>query len=201
MNVVDLPVGKLRRRLDARPLRNDALPGLIASIREVGIINPLRVRPISIIESGRDAEGWEITAGRHRFEAASRANLETVPCIIVSDGDLTAELAMIDENLCRADLSSAERAKHTARRKEVYEELHPETKAYVAGAHGANATMGRGDAGANLAPAFSASTAAASGKSERAVQRDAERGKRVNSEVLDMIRGTHLDNGAYLDKL
>src|SRR5215211_6386688 len=169
MNVVDLPVGKLRRRLDARPLRNDALPGLIASIREVGIINPLRVRPISIVEGGREAEGWEITAGRHRFEAATQANLETVLCIIVRDGDLTAELAMIDENLCRADLSSAERAKHTARRKEIYEELHPETKRGLAGAVAKHA----GANGANANSAFAKTTAARTGKSVRSVQVDA----------------------------
>lgn len=39
---------------------------------------------------------------------------------------------MIDENLCRAELSPSDRARQTARRKAIYLELHPET------AHGAN---------------------------------------------------------------
>jgi hypothetical protein len=32
---------------------------------------------------------------------------------------------MIDENLCRADLEPVEMARQTARRKVIYEELHP----------------------------------------------------------------------------
>lgn len=64
-----------------------------------------------------------------------------------------------------------------ARRKEAYEALHPETKAHVAGAHGSNKSQG--NASANLAPAFTADTAAKTGQSERAVQRDAERGAKV----------------------
>jgi ParB family chromosome partitioning protein len=39
-----------------------------------------------------------------------------------------AELAEIDENLIRAELSPAERALHIGKRKELYEKVHPETK-------------------------------------------------------------------------
>ena len=46
---------------------------------------------------------------------------------------LEAELAEIDENLMRNDLSVLERGEHEYRRKVVYEKLHPETKAGVAG--------------------------------------------------------------------
>jgi hypothetical protein len=49
---------------------------------------------------------------------------------------LHAELAMIDENLCRVELSPSDRARQTARRKAIYLELHPETADHVAGAHG-----------------------------------------------------------------
>ena len=42
--------------------------------------------------------------------------------------DDEAELIQIDENLIRANLSDAERILHVARRKELYEKLHPETK-------------------------------------------------------------------------
>jgi hypothetical protein len=38
-----------------------------------------------------------------------------------------AELAEIDENLIRADLTPAEEAIHIGRRKAIYEKLHPET--------------------------------------------------------------------------
>ena len=42
-------------------------------------------------------------------------------------GDDEAKLLQIDENLCRAELSPAERAAHLVERKRLYETLHPET--------------------------------------------------------------------------
>lgn len=103
---------------------------------------------------------------------------------------------MIDENLCRAELSPSDRASQTARRKAIYEELNPSTK------HGANLA---GDGVAKFATPnaerFTADTAKATGQSERLVQLNAERGEKVIPEVIDMIRGTKLDTGAYLDKL
>lgn len=38
-----------------------------------------------------------MTAGAHRLRAARKIGLETVPCVVVDDDDLHAELAMIDE--------------------------------------------------------------------------------------------------------
>jgi hypothetical protein len=141
-------------------------------------------------------DAYECVAGNHRIEAARSLSFESVPCIVVDDDDLHAELAMIDENLCRADLTPAERSAQTARRKVIYEELHPSTK------HGGNL---EGAGVANLAtpeePRFTAATAEATGRSERVVQRDAERGEKIAPDVLDKITGTHLDRGDYLDTL
>lgn len=189
MEVCALPIINLRRRQDARKLSEERLPGLVESIREIGIINPLRVRPVP------DSEGWEVTAGSHRLEAACRLGLADVPCVIVNDDDLRAELASIDENLCRAELSPAEAAYQTARRKEIYEALHEETRHGVAGA------IGRWDAVANLATAsFVADAAAQTGRAERSIRRDATRGKALG-ETLKDIAGTSLDKGSELDAL
>ena len=166
----------------ARKPSDDAVRMLARSIGEIGIINPLRVR--------RNNDGWQLIAGRHRLLAAQRSNLDTVPCLVVEDDDLHAELAMIDENLCRSELSPAERAEATARRKEIYLGLHPET------AHGKASP----NKDAKLAP-FHEETAAASHQSERAVQRDAERGEKVAGDVLEKVKGTRLDTGTYLDIL
>jgi hypothetical protein len=95
-------------------------------------------------------------------------------------------------DICRADLSPADRAKATRRRKEIYEEMHPETRAHVAGAHGSNRSQG--NASANIAPAFTPETASISGKSERIVQLDAERGKKISEQALDKLRGTKLNS-------
>lgn len=193
MEIILLPASKLRRRLGSRKINEGKMPGLVESIRELGIINPLRVRPISVYENGRPVEGWEITAGSHRFEGASRLNMAEVPCIIMQDDDLRAELAMIDENLCRAELSPAEAALQTARRKEIYEVLHPEAKR--GGNSGPNGQFVRTDT-----TAFTDATSEATGRDARSVRRDAARGEALG-EDLEAISGTSLDKGVELDAL
>jgi len=183
-----IPIDQIDRRADARALNEASVASLCDSIGSVGLINPIRVRE----KNGR----WEVTAGSHRLAACERLGLVEIECIVVSDDDLHAELSMIDENLCRNELSPAERAVQTARRKVIYEELHPETK------HGVNQhTSSRQLGDSSESDRFTTETAAATCKSERAVQRDAERGTKVIAEVIDMITGTRLDTGTYLDKL
>lgn len=195
MQPLDLPITHIFVRQDARKLDEAAVRGLVESIREIGIINPLRVRPARFHVEGVEADAYEVTAGGHRLRAARKLAFDTVPCIVVDDDDLRAELVMIDENLMRAELSPADRARGTARRKVIYVELHPDT------AHGKAGAAGRWDADANLAPAFHEHTAEATGRSERAVQRDAERGEKISERALSLVAGTSLDTGSYLDKL
>lgn len=190
-----LPVTHVFRRGDGRKVDPAAVRGLVESIREVGIINPLRVRPVRRHVDGVPADAWEVTAGGHRLAAALKLGLDTVPCIVADDDDLHAELAMIDENLCRAELSPADRAKQTARRKEIYEGLHPGTK------HGGDQVAKLATSKDDTAERFTEATAKVVGISERAVQRDAERGEKVAPDVLDRVRGTHLDTGTFLDEL
>lgn len=101
---------------------------------------------------------------------------------------------MIDENLCRAELSPSERAAQaaqTARRKAIYEELHPEVK------HGTNQHSRSGQ----VVHSFAEATAETVGKDARTIRRDAERGEKVCDEALRPVRGTSLDTGSYLDRL
>lgn len=85
--------------------------------------------------------------------------------------DLHAQLAEIDENLIRADLTALDRGEHLARRKTIYEALNPETVAKVAGARGTHKVLGRGDASADSAPAsFTDDTAAKTGAAESTVR-------------------------------
>lgn len=85
------------------------------------------------------------------------------------------------KNIYRNDLTPTVRASQTARRKAIYEELHPEAKL---GATGVCREKVRQLGETNSAPAdrFTAETAKITGKSERAVQRDAERGEKVIDE-------------------
>lgn len=183
--VEKLPIEKIDRRADCRAIDDGAINGLVDSIASVGLINPIRVRQVG--------DRWEVIAGSHRLAACAKLGLVDIECIVVSDDDLHAELAMIDENLMRSELSASERATSTARRKAIYLELHPET------GHGGDRKSDQVD---NLSTrSFAAETATATGKDERTVRRDAERGEKVIPEVINMIFGTKLDTGAYMDKI
>jgi ParB family chromosome partitioning protein len=75
---------------------------LAASIQEVGILQPLVVRPIP--------GGFELIAGERRLRAAKEAGLERVPVLIRQAGeDESMELALV-ENLQRENLSPLETA-------------------------------------------------------------------------------------------
>lgn len=182
---MDLPITKISLRSDARAIDHSAVEALADSIAELGLLYPIRVRA--------SGDGWEVIAGAHRLAACKALGLVEISAEVVTDDDLHAELAMIDENLCRTELSPSDRARQTARRKAIYEELHPETK------NGRNQHSDRD--GQVVQPSFASDQATATGKDERTVRRDAERGEKVLPEVLDMIRGTKLDTGTYLDKL
>jgi Pyruvate/2-oxoacid:ferredoxin oxidoreductase gamma subunit len=186
---VAIPIDRIVNRPDARAVDAEAVQRLVDSVAKVGLINPIRVRA--------SGDKWEVIAGAHRLEAHKHLGLAEIEAIVVADDDLHAELAMIDENLCRAELSPSDRARQTARRKAIYLELHPETAEHVAGG------VAKNSAADNLsaAPSFAAATAAVTGADERTVRRDAERGEKVIPEALDLVRGTKLDTGTYLDKL
>jgi ParB family chromosome partitioning protein len=86
-----------------------AMEELAASIRAVGLLQPIVVRPAS--GDGRfGAERYEIIAGERRFRAARLAGLDEIPAVVrhTGDGDLLTE-ALI-ENVHRADLNPLEEA-------------------------------------------------------------------------------------------
>jgi ParB family chromosome partitioning protein len=89
------------------------LDGLVQSIREKGVIQPLLVRPL---EAEADAgPNFELVAGERRWRAAQRAGLHEVPVVIRSFGDSEVlEIALV-ENLQREDLTPLEEAEAYSR--------------------------------------------------------------------------------------
>jgi hypothetical protein len=153
-----------------RELRSEVIEHLSASIRENGLLQPIVLSPFG----GR----FKLVSGRHRLEAVRRLGGHlTIKAIVIEDADADkALLAEIDENLIRADLSPAERALHLAKRKELYEKLHPYTKRGVAGGKARQGT-------ASAKMSFAESTAKATNKSKRTVQREVARGKLPTSHT------------------
>jgi hypothetical protein len=183
IKLADIHVAPNRR---LRAIRDDLVNDLAESMKKRGLLQPITARR-------RSDGGYSLVTGWHRFEAAKLLAWLTIAVTVTDVDDDEAELAEIDENYIRGELSPAERALHVGRRKELYEKLHPETK------HGATGRGGKksrqlGDSNDR----FTKDTAK-TGPSERDVQRDAARAKSVI--VLSEIIRTSLDQGTELDAL
>lgn len=101
MEIQFLPIDAIRHRKDARLRSDNAVTELAVSIKEIGLINPIRVRIVG--------DGYEVVAGSHRLQAIDSLDWREVPCIVTTDDDIAAEMAMIAENLHRAELTALER--------------------------------------------------------------------------------------------
>ena len=86
----------------------DALAELVHSIREIGLLQPIVVRPVPDADVG-DAH-YELVAGERRWRASREAGLERIPAIVreTADDDLLRDALL--ENLHRAQLNVLEEA-------------------------------------------------------------------------------------------
>ena len=191
---ISLDVGRVYPSPTAREVRQPQVAALAESIKEIGLRTPITVRSVMKIINGRDQPAWEIVAGHHRYEAAIRLGWREIDAIEFDGAELDAELWEIDENLMRSELTEMERARALARRKEIYEIKHPETRQHVAGA---SAKHGR----ASDKMSFAADTAKAIGKNERTVERSVRIGERLTPEAENEAKKLGLDDhqAALLD--
>ena len=81
----------------------EALTALAASIRELGVLQPVLVRP-----SGGGT--YELVAGERRWRAAKRAGLQLIPALVRSSDDASALEQAVVENVQREDLNPLDEA-------------------------------------------------------------------------------------------
>jgi ParB family chromosome partitioning protein len=79
------------------------LSELSASIRELGVLQPILVRQISPVE-------YELIAGERRLRAAKRANLASIPAMLMETTPLSQQVMALVENIQRKNLSAIEEA-------------------------------------------------------------------------------------------
>lgn len=98
LNLADIRPNPFQPRTE---FDEEALNELAASIKSIGIVQPITVRSV---EGGK----YEIIAGERRFRASKLAGLTTVPAYIrKTEDDSLLELALI-ENIQREDLNAIE---------------------------------------------------------------------------------------------
>jgi len=112
VKISDIKIGPGRREVEP----NDAR-ALSKSISEIGLLNPITI-----------SSDYTLIAGMHRLEAAKLLGWTKIECTVSDLNGLRAELAEIDENFVRTNLSPIEFGDLLLRRKEIYLTLHPDTK-------------------------------------------------------------------------
>jgi ParB family chromosome partitioning protein len=103
-----VPVDSIRpNQFQPRKTFNDeSLRTLAASLMELGVLQPIIVRPVE-----GEPDKYELIAGERRWRAAAIAKLEVVPVLLQDDVNdrLSLEQAVV-ENLHRVDLHALEEA-------------------------------------------------------------------------------------------
>ncbi len=104
----EVPIGSIKPN-PRQPRVNfdeDTMSSLAASIKELGVLQPVLVRQIG----GIAADDFELIAGERRWRAARRAGLQSIPVLVLtSDETQSLEQALV-ENLHRQDLNVLEEA-------------------------------------------------------------------------------------------
>ena len=118
----DLPLDAVavNRRQPRRAFDPDELAELAASIKALGVVQPVVVRPLSrAVEetpggehpaAGRPAPRYELIAGERRLRAARLAGLDTVPALVRPADEAAALEIALAENVAREDLNAIEEA-------------------------------------------------------------------------------------------
>ena len=174
---ITLPIDQVEIDGRLRPVSAAGVETLVASIAEIGqITNPITVRQLR-----RDgAYSFRIIDGAHRYTAAVQLGWSEIPVRVFECTDDQARLMEIDGNLAGAELNPLDTAVFFATRKAVYERLHPETKAGIAGA---NARWN-----ASELSSFASVTAEKFGMTARQVQKIVAAGSRLGSDEIAKLR-------------
>lgn len=103
--LLDLPPSAIEpNRLQPREhFDEDTLASLTASVKELGVLQPVLVRRL---DGGR----YELIAGERRWRAAKRAGLSTIPALVREIDDKQSLEQALVENLHRQDLNALEEA-------------------------------------------------------------------------------------------
>jgi len=100
---IPLALIKANQRQPRTQFGEEALSGLVDSIRAVGVIQPVLVRRVG-------EEEYELIAGERRCRAARRAGLQTIPALVETVDDVSSLERALIENLQREELNPLDEA-------------------------------------------------------------------------------------------
>ena len=93
---VEIPLAKIKpSRFSLRPINPATVENLAESIKAVGMLQPILVRPMG--------DDYEVVFGNHRFEACKKLGLISIRCYVQNSSDEDAFVLAESENLQRHD--------------------------------------------------------------------------------------------------
>jgi ParB family chromosome partitioning protein len=174
--ITELPVDDIGMENRLRPVSDAGVAALVASIKELGVMkDPIHVRKK---KNGKVV----LLAGGHRLTAAKQLEWDTIKVTCWECDDNFAELMEIDDNLAGAELTALDTAVFLARRKRVFEAMHPEM---AQGGFRGNQHTG------NLVTdivSFTTATAEKFGLSDRHVRRLVAAGDALGGQDINLLR-------------
>jgi ParB family chromosome partitioning protein len=113
----ELPLGDIsvNRRQPRRTFSDDELQELAASIRALGVVQPVVVRPLHEAPASPGVPAstgvrFELIAGERRLRAARLAGLEYIPALVRPADEVASLEIALAENVAREDLNAIEEA-------------------------------------------------------------------------------------------
>jgi ParB family chromosome partitioning protein len=122
----EVPVAAIsaNRRQPRTQFDEEAMATLTASIRELGVLQPILVR-------ANGPGTYELVAGERRWRASKRAGLTTIPALVRSADDAASLEQALVENLQREDLNPLDEAAAYQQLIEDFQLTHDELAARV----------------------------------------------------------------------
>lgn len=184
-----IPIDQIDASDRLRPIDADHVELIAASIEDRGLQQPIVVRPID--------GGYRLTAGGHRLAALTKLGKTTLEVgreVIVREvGDIEAQIDEIDENLARHELNALDRAIFLAKRKALYEQMHPAT------AHGGDRKSRKAQAEIKsqtlrlgFSRRFTKDVASRVGLSERTIQLAVNLAEKLDAATIEALRNSPL---------
>ncbi|HEX2274243.1 MAG TPA: ParB/RepB/Spo0J family partition protein [Acidimicrobiales bacterium] len=122
----ELPITAIQpnRRQPRSTFDEEAMAALTASVRELGVLQPVLVRAVG-------GGAYELVAGERRWRAAKRAGLQVIPALVRTTDDASALEHALVENLQREDLNPLDEAAAYQQLIEDFHLTHDEVAARV----------------------------------------------------------------------
>jgi len=115
MEVIDIPIDKIKVINRMRKIDENNVSGLMTSIKEINLLHP-----ICVARRGND---FILISGNHRREAFARLNKKYIPAVVREDNALVNQLVEIEENIVSKKNNAIQEAQQIVRREEILVQL------------------------------------------------------------------------------